>query len=178
MPAGKPITAVADGVVRGVRGRDVSGFDCGPDHQIEFYIEHQVGMGEYGERFITYYAHMSAASYLAPGTRVVRGQVIGAAGNTGCSGGDHLHLSVWRLTNLSGQRAYPFQLTDGGHGVNGIHGSIDPFGWAAPQHVDPFGWMFLGRTFEDSHVGTVRNPGAFSINLWRPGEAPPSDWRM
>jgi murein DD-endopeptidase MepM/ murein hydrolase activator NlpD len=179
MPEGKPITAVADGVVRGARARDVSTFDCGDDQQVEVYIEHQVGTGDYAERFISYYAHMlPPTSHLAAGTRVVRGQVIGRAGNTGCSGGNHLHLSVWRLSNLSGQRFYTFQITPGGYGVNGIHGAIDPFGWAAPRHIDPFGWMFIGQTFNDPNMGPVRNPGAFSINLWRPGEAPPSDWGM
>jgi len=177
MPGGKPIVSVADGIVRGSRDREV-GVEfpsCGPDLQREVYVEHQVGEGVYAERFVTYYAHLDTRA-VGEGQRVARGETLGLAGTTGCSSGDHLHLSVYRLSNLSGSRAWNFALTPGGHGTNGIHGVIDPFGWAGPQHIDPWGWMFLGRTFNDRFAGTVRDPGAFSINLWQPGQVPPSEW--
>lgn len=178
MPAGKPIVAVADGIVRRARARDVTAFGCGNDRQMEVYIEHRVGRGHfarrYDEGFVSYYAHMSKIN-VKDGDRVARGQKIGEAGNTGCSFGNHLHLSVFRLTNLSGHRSYIFRTTPNNYGVNGVHGIIDPFGWAAPQHIDPWAWMFLGNQ-QDPFLGTVKDPGAFSINLWRNGEAPPSDW--
>lgn len=174
MPAGKPLHAMAAGIVRGARWRDVSAFDCGSDAQGEIYLEHQVGDGEYAERFISYYAHGSRHD-VSTGATVTRGQKIGEAGNTGCSGGNHLHYSVLRTTNLSGRRWYVFQLTPGGYGVNGIHGIIDAHGWAAPQHIDPWAWMALGER-QDGIMGTVRDPGAFSIDLWI-GARPPNTWQ-
>jgi murein DD-endopeptidase MepM/ murein hydrolase activator NlpD len=171
MPAGKPLLAVADGIVRGARWRDVSQFGCGPDLQGEIYIEHQVGSGEYAERFISYYAHGSKHD-VQDGQTVRRGDKIGEVGNTGCSGGNHLHLGVARTTNLSGRRWYVFALTPGGYGINGIHGVIDPFGWAAPAHIDPWAWMALGER-NDGIMGPIRDPGAFSIDLWI-GARPPS----
>ncbi|MGZ8455259.1 MAG: M23 family metallopeptidase [Gemmatirosa sp.] len=173
MPFGKPLHAVAAGVVRGARWRDVSEFDCGSDRQGEIYIEHQVGTGEYAERFVSYYAHGSKHD-VADGARVTRGQKIGEVGDTGCSGGNHLHLGVLRTTNLSGRRWYVFQLTPGGHGINGTHGAIDPFGWGAPQHIDPWAWMALGER-EDWILGPIRDPGAFSIDLWLSAR-PPGTW--
>lgn len=173
MPGGKPLHSVAAGVVRGARWRDVSQFNCGNDKQGEIYIEHQVGTGEYAERFITYYAHGSKHD-VADGAQVTRGQKIGEVGNTGCSGGNHLHISVLRTTNLSGRRWSIFALTPDAYGINNINGIIDPFGWAAPQHIDPWAWMALGdRT--DPYVGAIRDPGAFSIDLWL-GAKPPSTW--
>jgi hypothetical protein len=174
MPKGKPILAVADGIVREARERDVTAFDCGTDKQKEIYIEHQIGAGEYAERLVSYYAHMSKL-VVKTGDKVSRGQKIGEAGNTGCSDGNHLHLGVLRLTNLSGSRSYVFQTTPDGYGVNGIQGIIDPFGWGAPKHIDPWAWKFLGNQ-NDPYVGTVKDPGAFSISLWRHGEAPPKNW--
>lgn len=172
MPAGKPITSMATGIVRSAGWRDVSAYGCGSDKQGEVYIEHRVGTGKYAERFISYYAHMSTIS-VKTGDNVTRGQKIGVAGNTGCSSGNHLHYSVLRLTNLSGHRSYTFQTTVAGHGVNGIHGVIDPFGWAAPKHIDPWAWKFLD--FEgDSN--SLKNPGAFSIYLWRDGVTVPWKW--
>lgn len=174
MPEGKPLLAVANGIVRSARWRDVSSFGCGDDKQGEIYIEHKIGTGIYAERFVSYYAHMSNIS-VKDGDRVTRGQKIGEVGNTGCSSGNHLHLSVLRLTNLSGHRSYTFQTTPNGYGINGIHGIIDPFGWVAPKHIDPWAWKFLGNR-QDPYLGNIKDPGAFSINLWRNGAAPPSDW--
>jgi murein DD-endopeptidase MepM/ murein hydrolase activator NlpD len=172
MPAGKPITAMAAGIVRRARWRDVSAYGCGNDKQGEVYIEHQVGTGEYAERFVTYYAHMSSIT-VKTGDTVARGQTIGGAGNTGCSGGNHLHFSVMRLTNLSGHRSYTFETTEAGYGVNGIHGVIDPFGWAAPKHIDPWAWRFLGY---QGDANSLPQPGAFSIYLWRDGVTVPWQW--
>ena len=173
MPGGKPLQSVAAGVVRGKRWRDVSMFNCGADLQGEIYIEHQVGTGEYAERFVSYYAHGSKHD-VTDGAQVTRGQKIGEVGNTGCSSGNHLHLGVFRTTNLSGRRWYTFLLTPGGYGVNGIHGTIDPFGWGAPQHIDPWAWMALGDR-DDGIMGRIRDPGAFSIDLWI-NARPPSTW--
>ncbi len=171
MTAGKPIVSVADGEVIAARWRDVTSYNCGPDAQGEIYVYHQVGSGVYAERFITYYAHEQSLSVTA-GQLVSKGTVLGKAGNTGCSGGNHLHFGVLRTTNLSGARSYVFALTPDGYGVNGIHGIIDPFGWQAPAGIDPYAWMMLGNVDPQN---AVKEPGAFSIKLWQSAH-PPSSW--
>lgn len=174
MPDGKPIVSVARGRVLAARDRDVTAFGC-PSPQKEIYVLHRIGSGEYAEDFVSYYAHLSEFS-VQTGDTVNRGQELGKAGTTGCSSGDHLHFSVSRLSNLSGHRFHDFRLQDTGYGVNGIRGIIDPFGWAAPQHIDPWAWKYLnGKSYADDYEGLiqVQSPGAFSIRLWREGEAPP-----
>jgi murein DD-endopeptidase MepM/ murein hydrolase activator NlpD len=175
MPQGKPLHAMAAGIVLGARFRDVSMFDCGTDRQGEIYIEHQVGTGEYAERFVSYYAH-GATHAVKEGDQVEPGQKIGEAGHTGCATNDtdHLHLSVSRTTNLSGHRWHLFRLTPGDRGLDSIRGIIDPFGWAAPQHIDPWAWMALGER-TDPYEGTIRDFGAFSIDLWISAK-PPNAW--
>jgi len=80
LPRGAPVHAVADGVVveagwRGAYGNYVR-------------IRHDA-------RTETAYAHLSAfAESLRVGTRVRRGQAIGAVGSTGRSTGAHLHYEV------------------------------------------------------------------------------------
>jgi murein DD-endopeptidase MepM/ murein hydrolase activator NlpD len=171
MTGGKPIVSVADGEVIAARWRDVSDYKCGSDPQGEIYVYHQVGTGVYAERFVTYYAHESALNVSA-GKLVKKGDLLGKAGNTGCSDGNHLHFGVLRTTNLSGARSYVFEVTPDGYGVNGIHGIIDPFGWQAPANVDPYAWMMLGANDPNN---AVKEPGAFSIRLWKDAH-PPSSW--
>jgi len=183
MPTGKPLIAVADGLVVGAVARDITSYRTGCpgpncncpgtiNYQNEIFIEHQVGTGVYAERFVSAYHHMSSMAVHA-GDKVVRGQVIAYNGTTGCSGGPHLDFSVLRLTNLSGTRSYQFQTTPLGYGVNGIQGVIDPFAWSAPKGVDPWAWKSLGAQQGYLPVG-AKEPGAFSIYLWIPGQAPPT----
>lgn len=174
---GSLILSVAAGVVREARWRDVSMFPgCGRDKQGEIYVEHKVGSGNtYAEKFVTYYAHMSEI-FVEKGDTVIRGQSIGKAGATGCVSpptASHLHFSVLRTTNLSGYRSWTLTYPDTDRGINSIRGVIDPFGWDAPKHIDPWAWAFLGEQ-TDPYEGKIMNPGAFSINLWVSGEAPPT----
>ena len=172
MPAGKPLLAMAPGRVLKSEDSPATTAGCGgivpngPQKQI--FIEHQVGTGLYAEKFVTYYAHLTTRNVFT-NQLVSRGQQIGTAGKSGCATGNHLHLAVWRTTNLSGKRFWNFT-PDGKNGW--YQGVIDPFGWAGPAHVDPWGWMYQGQTKNDGGV-TVTSPGAFSINLWAPGAAPP-----
>lgn len=175
MPRGKPILAVADGLVLAARKRDVTAFNCGATDnekfQAEIYVLHTVGTGTYQERFVSYYAHMSAMK-VATGDRVTRGQQLGSAGDTGCSSTDHLHMGVSRLTNLTGSRYHNFRPLDVAHGDTGFGSRIDPYGWQAPKHVDPWAWMYLGDITDP--WATYHDPGAFSLDLWRSGQAPPA----
>lgn len=166
--------AVADGIVRAARWRDVTAFGCkDKSPQGEIYVEHRIGNGEYAERFLVSYSHVSKISVKA-GDRVTRGQVIGKSGDTGCSTAPHLHFGVFRLTNLAGHRSFSLTMPASGYGISGISGMIDPFGWNAPKDIDPWAWRFLGN-HNDSILGTVRDPGAFSLYLWRAGQAPPAN---
>ena len=170
MPLGKPILAAAAGLVRVARWRDVTGI-CADPSQSEIYIEHLVDGGQFEERFVTYYAHMDTMT-VKDGQVVTLGQVIGTAGTRGCSSAPHLHFGVTRLTNLTAKRFHRFEVTPGGHGDNAYPYRIEPYGWAAPAGVDPWGSKYIG-TFPDGG-DTYVDPGAFSINLWLPGEAPPA----
>ncbi len=191
MPEGKPLLSVANGIVRGARNRNVRGFGCRTDTQAEIFIEYQVGSGLYAENFVACYHHMITGTSVNVGQVVTQGQVIGQIGNTGCSSEPHLDLSVIRLTNLTGIRKYQFQALPvnpndppsgtvppyTAYGVNGVQGAIDPFGWAAPAQVDPYAWKFIG--FQDpyypfSEIPGLNAVGAFSLNLWQPGQAPPA----
>ncbi len=77
---GTPILAAYDGVIR---TRTSNG---GYGNYVD--IEHPGG-------YVTRYAHMAAAGWYGPGTKVVRGQQIGVVGNTGNSAAYHLHFEVW-----------------------------------------------------------------------------------
>ncbi len=78
-PIGTPVRAVGDGVVK------IAGFRGGSGRMIQ--IDH-------GERYTTAYLHLSKISVI-PGSRVQRGQVIGAVGMTGLATGPHLHFSLY-----------------------------------------------------------------------------------
>jgi murein DD-endopeptidase MepM/ murein hydrolase activator NlpD len=176
MQTGMKIMSVADGIVRETRLLDVSKLpgDCAKKSpQAEVFIEHKVGTGEYAERFLTYYAHLSVIS-VHRGMVVTRGQQIGKSGDTGCSSEPHLHFGVLRLTNLSSYRSLDLTFPKFNCGISAVNGAIDPFGWNAPRGVDPRARAFLGR--DDRCGGSAfKDPGAFSIYLWRNDKAPLSD---
>jgi murein DD-endopeptidase MepM/ murein hydrolase activator NlpD len=162
MAEGEPIRAVADGVVMVARDWQ-SPASCGGDVQKEMFIKHTVtgpstGPNSYYEQFVSYYAHFK--SYIVKsGDSVVQGQIIGFAGTTGCSSGNHLHLSVLRVTNTADKRLETLETYDGPTHSNGWQMAIDPYGFDPPKGFDPWGW----RAYPN---------GALSINLWKPGQAP------
>jgi peptidase M23-like protein len=166
METGRPIRAVAAGTVLAARERNYGG----PVPQPETYIVHAVGAGVYQERFVTYYAHMDTTA-VRTGDTVREGQVIGTAGCKGSCSGSHLHMSTTRLTNLTGERYHDFQVIDSAWGDNAYGARIDPYGWQAQRGVDPWGSDYIG-TFNGAYGLTYTDPGAFSINLWKTGEAP------
>lgn len=75
---GETIVATADGVVVLTELLDIRGNVIVIDH----------GWGIY-----SVYAHLSQ-TYVSPGDRVVRGQIIGASGGTGRTQGPHLHFEI------------------------------------------------------------------------------------
>jgi hypothetical protein len=77
---GTPIKAVADGVVAERNWTSCIGNALSIAHPDGWYSG---------------YIHMREQSWLTPGTKVQRGQVIGYVGNTGtCTTGPHLHLTI------------------------------------------------------------------------------------
>lgn len=81
--AGTPIFAIADGVV--LQAERSGGFG---QHAL---IEHVIN----GQRVVSVYAHMTAASSpLVVGQVVEAGDFVGTVGNTGTSTGAHLHFEI------------------------------------------------------------------------------------
>ena len=90
-PEGTPVLAARDGVVMQVEARFGTG-GLGPDDDTRranfVRILHDDGT-------MALYAHLARDTVLVkPGERVRRGQRIAASGNTGYSGGPHLHFVV------------------------------------------------------------------------------------
>ncbi|GIV78754.1 M23 family metallopeptidase [Litorilinea aerophila] len=77
---GAPVKAADSGYVAVARG----GWNAGYGNHV--IIDH-------GNGFVTLYAHLSSI-YVRPGENVVRGQQVGAVGNTGNSTGPHLHFEI------------------------------------------------------------------------------------
>lgn len=91
-PTGTPIYAAADGTVR-TRAFHGGGYGW------YVIIDHKDG-------YSTVYAHCSSIpSWVQPGRRVVRGQVIAYVGSTGNSTGPHLHFEV----RINGRHMNPKQ---------------------------------------------------------------------
>lgn len=84
-PMGTPVRAVADGVI------ESAGWTNGGGNSIK--IRHS-------ERWGTAYMHLSRiSSAVHPGSRVTRGEVIGAVGMTGLATAPHLHFSLYDRGN-------------------------------------------------------------------------------
>lgn len=78
-PVGKPVRAVADGVVRLVRSYNIHGGTVGIDH---------------GQGLESMYLHLSRFA-VAEGAVIHKGDVIGYSGSTGRSNAPHLHWSLY-----------------------------------------------------------------------------------
>jgi murein DD-endopeptidase MepM/ murein hydrolase activator NlpD len=127
MAVGTPVLAAGDGVVYAA-GQSVE-FFCPPLNRNVSgpYVELQ-HVASSGDRYFTYYAHLSAAQ-VSVGQTVTAGQQIGLSGNTGCSTLPHLHFEVDRLT----------------HTNNGNLAAVDPFGWTGDL-PDPWSTNAAGAT--------------------------------
>lgn len=93
---GKPILAIADGVVTYTYNgctHNTRGYmcTCGQTYGNHVKIDH--GKSDDGKIYGSLYAHMTSTAVSA-GQRVKKGQVIGYVGTTGYSTGPHLHFSV------------------------------------------------------------------------------------
>jgi murein DD-endopeptidase MepM/ murein hydrolase activator NlpD len=168
MATGEEIRAVADGYVMVARDWQ-SPEKCGGDVQKEVFILHTIfgpspGPNTYYEDFVSFYAHFKSYD-VKEGDIVSQGQVIGESGMSGCADGEHLHLSVLRLTNTASQRIAKLEVYDGPDmHSNGWQMAIEPYGFDPPTGFDPWGWKAYPF-------------GALSVDLWKPGESPElGDW--
>ena len=80
---GKPVRAIADGVVTVANSRGEFGVHASVKHKVD------------GKVVTSGYAHMQYGSmHLRVGQKVKRGQIIGRVGTTGMSTGAHLHFTL------------------------------------------------------------------------------------
>jgi len=174
MPEGTPILSVATGLVRASFDRPVEGC-CESATEGEVYVEYDVGHARvpwYTEKFVVGYLGLSSR-IVNPGDPVNGAQRLGSSGRSGC-GAPALRFVVLHLTNIVSAAAYPFAAEDAGpYGFNGVQGAIDPFGWGVPAYVDPWGFFFHGGVDAGGLACGLTDPGAFSIDLWKPDAAPP-----
>lgn len=114
MPEGTPILATGNGVV--VFAASTPPFLCPPLNRETvgnvIAIEHQVARGNETLRVRSAYYHLSRID-VQNGQQVNAGDQIGLSGNTGCSGGPHLHFQ----TDVF---------------AKGRFIDIDPYGWEGP----------------------------------------------
>lgn len=103
MPEGTPVLAAREGRVVSVRADSNVG---GPDRRYADaanYVVIQHPDGTFGE-----YLHLQYQGVrVQPGQQVARGELIGFSGDTGFSGGPHLHFMVAGATAEGGRRSFP-----------------------------------------------------------------------
>ncbi len=111
MPIGTNIVAIRGGTVDKVveDKSDGNGCSAGENH---IYITHSDGT-------TSQYFHLTLnGSLVAEGDVVTQGQVIGLSGNTGCSGGPHLHFQV--VTDPDGGISIPITFSNVGANARGL----------------------------------------------------------
>jgi hypothetical protein len=119
MPEGTPLLALAPGKVVRVTENNPP-FFCPPlNREVTdakaIFIEHELPGGT---KIQVWYAHQSV-NQVTVGQNVVAGEQIGLSGNTGCSGGPHLHIEFFRVMSNNSIR------------------TMDSYGWT-PAGTDPW----------------------------------------
>jgi murein DD-endopeptidase MepM/ murein hydrolase activator NlpD len=92
-PHGSPIRAATDGIV------NFAGRNRGNGNYIRLNHAGNIGSS---------YSHLSRIA-VAPGARVLQGQVIGYVGSTGLSTGPHLHFEVYKNGQAVNPKSVSFQ---------------------------------------------------------------------
>ncbi len=133
-------------------------------HQREVFVRYSVGTGRYSEQFTMYYAHMSE-TLVRRGDVIAAGTVLGHVGSTGATapaGNEHLHISLYRHTNLSFRASWEHGFAHVDFDQGKVVAAMDPFGWRGAAATDPWTWRFRAN----------EGAGCWNINLWKPGEEP------
>lgn len=139
-PLDTPILAVDNGVVAETVLNDPTGFGR--------YIKVNHSWGE------AMYAHLNSIQ-VAAGQQVIRGNVLGATGNTGFSSGPHLHFAL---------RINPYSRTDGWGGYSDPLPYFDPATVILPAYV--------AGTSASRGVVPVQAPIVKAVLVNKPGYAP------
>lgn len=111
MPIGTNITAARAGTVYKVVEDKADGNGCnsGDNH---IYIEHSDGT-------VSMYLHLTQnGSNVQVGDSVTQGQSIGTSGNSGCSGGPHLHFQV--NSSRNSKKSIPVTFSNAGVNKRGL----------------------------------------------------------
>ncbi|QWP78223.1 M23 family metallopeptidase [Lysobacter sp. K5869] len=110
---GAPVLAVADGTVRAARDGQPERAPLSPQPEPaalsadDLYGNYVIL--EIAPRVYVHYAHLQPGSVAArPGERVRRGQVVGRLGQSGNTGGPHLHLHVSNAATFEQSEGLPF----------------------------------------------------------------------
>lgn len=112
---GAPVLAVADGVVRDVRGDLPDGTPlkplATPDDLTARTLYGNFVVLEIAPGVFAHYAHLSAGGVtVKAGQRVRRGEVIGHLGQTGAAGAPHLHFQVSDRPTFEQSEGLPFTI--------------------------------------------------------------------
>jgi murein DD-endopeptidase MepM/ murein hydrolase activator NlpD len=99
-PAGTPVCAPADGLVKDVFSLAIAGADWAQGWKAVFGNCVIVDHGD----FVTLYAHLAAPPEVSEGHRVAAGDVLGHVGATGQATGPHLHWGMAPASNAYLQR--------------------------------------------------------------------------
>lgn len=122
MPTGTPVLAVAAGTVISASTSNAPFFCPLLNREVSDMISVAVAHTlPGGVSVISRYLHLSRLD-VSVGQVVAAGTQLGLSGNTGCSGGPHLHFETYRSATQT---------------RTGRVTTIDPYGWAAPW-TDPW----------------------------------------
>lgn len=96
MPVGTPVVAARHGIVAAMETRQTEGGKwAGMKEKANYVIlRHRDGT-------LTEYGHLSPGKVVEIGQWVPEGELIGYSGNTGYSGGPHLHFNFYRIRQLA-----------------------------------------------------------------------------
>lgn len=132
MPVGTPIYAAADGVVAWADFRGAE--------QSEYGIYCRILHPHLAKPICLFYAHLSECRVRKDG-KVKQGDLLGLSGNTGNSGGPHLHFEVRVMAPNGAYQVYkPLPATL--QTLYRRNGRVDPLGW-----LD--GWLAMGGKVEE-----------------------------
>ena len=129
---GAQVLAVADGIVRGARDGDPEHAPLSPQTEPPaltadtVYGNHVIL--EIAPKVFVHYAHLQPGSVkVRVGDRVRRGQALGLLGQSGSSGGPHLHLHVANAATFEESEGLPFVFERFSFsGRRGIDQALDP----------------------------------------------------
>lgn len=102
MPVGTPIVAARAGIVYVT----VDGFDEGSYEDAKFLERSNTVIVLHDDGTTATYAHLQRGLVVTEGDRVAVGQLLGKSGNSGFSGGPHLHFEVG-IPTATGTRTVP-----------------------------------------------------------------------